>query len=98
MRRSMLTGSRKFAIRPHRKTCTCCVLATGRGMEKVWTARTWVTEASDSSLSMYYDARTRQLRFSSLEQGDIVEIEYSISPNLRSSPYGKYFGELVFFA
>jgi len=55
-------------------------------------------EASDSSLSMYYDARTRQLRFSSLEQGDVVEIEYSISPNLRSSPYGKYFGELVFFA
>lgn len=55
-------------------------------------------EESDSSLSMYYDARTRALRFSSLEKGDVVEVEYSISPALHSSQYGKYFGELVFFA
>ncbi|HKT49419.1 MAG TPA: DUF3857 domain-containing protein [Candidatus Angelobacter sp.] len=55
-------------------------------------------EESDSSLSMYYDARTRALRFTGLEKGDVVEVEYSISPALRSSQYGKYFGELVFFA
>lgn len=55
-------------------------------------------EESDSSLSMYYDARTRALRFTGLEKGDVIEVEYSISPALRSSQYGKYFGELVFFA
>ncbi|HEU5413039.1 MAG TPA: DUF3857 domain-containing protein [Candidatus Angelobacter sp.] len=55
-------------------------------------------EESDSSLSMYYDARTRALRFTGLEKGDVVEVEYAMSPALRSSQYGKYFGELVFFA
>ncbi|MGE5322792.1 MAG: DUF3857 domain-containing protein, partial [Actinomycetota bacterium] len=50
------------------------------------------------SRSMYYDTRTRQLRFSGLERGDVLEIEYSLSPILTSSPYGSYFGELVSFA
>lgn len=55
-------------------------------------------QAEAVSHSMYYDARTRQLRFSGLEKGDVVEIEYSLSPILASSPYGGYFGELVSFA
>jgi len=53
---------------------------------------------SESPVSMYYDVHLRQLRFPGLEQGDVVEIEYSLSPVLPSSPYGDYFGELVFFA
>lgn len=55
-------------------------------------------QPDDASRSMYYDARTRQLRFAGLERGDVVEIEYSLSPTLASSPYGTYFGELVSFA
>lgn len=53
---------------------------------------------AESPVSMYYDVRLRQLRFPGLERGDVVEIEYSLSPVLPSSPYGDYFGELVFFA
>ena len=55
-------------------------------------------QPADSSVSMYYDRRTRQLRLPGLERGDVVEIEYALSPVLGSSPYGSYFGELVFFA
>lgn len=51
-----------------------------------------------ASRSMYYDGRTRQLRFSGLEPGDVVEIEYTLSPLLAAGPYGSYFGELVSFA
>ncbi|HEX5434249.1 MAG TPA: DUF3857 domain-containing protein [Candidatus Angelobacter sp.] len=50
------------------------------------------------SRSLYYDARIRQLRFSGLERGDVVEIEYSLSPILTFGSYGNYFGELVSFA
>ncbi len=55
-------------------------------------------QPGDSLASMYYDRRTRQLRFADLERGDVVEVEYSLSPVLPSNPYGRYFGELVFFA
>lgn len=55
-------------------------------------------QTEDSPASMYYGTRTHQLRFPALERGDVVEIEYSLSPTLSSSPYGSYFGELVFFA
>ncbi|HEU4416701.1 MAG TPA: DUF3857 domain-containing protein [Candidatus Angelobacter sp.] len=55
-------------------------------------------EAADSYVSMYYDMRSRQLRFAGLEKGDIVEMEYSLSPKLHTSDYNGYFGELVLFA
>jgi transglutaminase-like putative cysteine protease len=54
-------------------------------------------ELADYS-SMYYDMRSRQLRYSSLEKGDVVELEYSITPKVRASAYNGYFGELVLFA
>ncbi|HKD78259.1 MAG TPA: DUF3857 domain-containing protein [Candidatus Angelobacter sp.] len=54
-------------------------------------------ELADYS-SMYYDMRSRQLRYGSLEKGDVVELEYSITPKLRTSAYNGYFGELVLFA
>jgi len=55
-------------------------------------------QPSDSSPSMYYDSRTRQLRFARLAPGDVLEVEYALTPVLRSSPYGHYFGEMVSFA
>jgi cellulose synthase operon protein C len=54
-------------------------------------------EPAETSGAMYHDARTRQLRFASIELGDMVEVEYTLAPLERSSPYGNYFGELVFF-
>lgn len=77
---------------------------------KVVRARVWkkdgsvldAQEVGDRELpdysSMYYDMRSRQLRYSSLEKGDVVELEYSITPKLRNSAYSGYFGELVLFA
>ena len=47
---------------------------------------------------MYYDMSLHQLRFSGLEKGDVVELEYSLVPRRRSAPYNGYFGELVLFA
>jgi transglutaminase-like putative cysteine protease len=55
-------------------------------------------EYDDTLVSTYYDARLRQLRFSGLEKGDVVELEYSLTPKRRSAPYSGYFGELVLFA
>ncbi len=55
-------------------------------------------EDSDSPGSMYYDMSLEQFRFSGLEKGDVVELEYSLVPRRRSAPYNGYFGELVLFA
>ena len=55
-------------------------------------------EDADTLVSMYYDMRLHQLRFAGLEKGDVVELEYSLTPRRRSAPYNGYFGELVLFA
>jgi cellulose synthase operon protein C len=55
-------------------------------------------EDSDTPGSMYYDMTLEQFRFSGLEKGDVVELEYSLVPRRRSAPYNGYFGELVLFA
>src|SRR5436305_287662 len=47
---------------------------------------------------MFYDMRLHQLRFAGLEKGDVVELEYSLTPKRHSPPYSGYFGELVLFA
>jgi transglutaminase-like putative cysteine protease/Flp pilus assembly protein TadD len=76
---------------------------------KIVRARTWkkdgsVLDAQDlgdrelAEYSMYYDMRSRQLRFPGLEKGDALELEYAVMPRLRSAPYNGYFGELVLFA
>jgi transglutaminase-like putative cysteine protease len=76
---------------------------------KVVRARIWkkdgsVLDAQDlgdrelADYSMYYDMRSRQLRYPGLEKGDAVELEYSVTPKLRSSAHDGYFGELVLFA
>ncbi|HSK43614.1 MAG TPA: DUF3857 domain-containing protein [Candidatus Binatia bacterium] len=55
-------------------------------------------EDSDTPGSMYYDMSLQQFRFSGLEKGDVVELEYSLVPRRRTAPYNGYFGELVLFA
>lgn len=52
---------------------------------------------ADTSISMYYDSRTRTLRYPAAEKGDVVELEYRLSPAGKDNPYGDYFGELVTF-
>jgi transglutaminase-like putative cysteine protease/thioredoxin-like negative regulator of GroEL len=53
---------------------------------------------AETPVSMYYDMRLHQLRFAGLEKGDVVELEYSLTPKRRSAHYSGYFGELVLFA
>lgn len=55
------------------------------------------TTVGDASVAAYYDLRTRQLRFRDLSVGDVVELEYTLTPASRENPYGKYFAELVPF-
>ena len=52
---------------------------------------------ADASEAMYYDGRSRELRFPSLEKGDVLELDYRITPTLMKNPYGTYFGDLVAF-
>ena len=55
-------------------------------------------ELADNYVSMYYDMRSHQLRFAGLEKGDVVELEYSLTPTQRARTSNGYFGELVLFA
>jgi len=52
---------------------------------------------ADSGEAMYYDGRSRELRFPSLEKGDVLELDYRIAPTQARNPYGAYFGDLVAF-
>ena len=73
---------------------------------RVWKPNGSVIEAQeegeyavgDTTVSMYYDMRSRQLRFAGMEKGDVVELEYSLAPTLKTSPYPGYFGQLITLA
>lgn len=73
---------------------------------RVWKANGKVFDAQedgetlvgDSTTAMYYDTRSRRLRFIGVEKGDVVEVEYQVSPTLKTNPYSGYFGELVTLA
>ena len=52
---------------------------------------------SDEKAGLYYDTRSRSVRFPSLQKGDVIELEYKISPKSAKNPYGDYFGSLVAF-
>ena len=56
------------------------------------------TPVADNNVSMYYDMRARQIRFTRLEKGDVAELDYSLVPTSPHPPYAGYFGELVTFA
>jgi transglutaminase-like putative cysteine protease/tetratricopeptide (TPR) repeat protein len=55
------------------------------------------SSVADTNISMYYDTRSRSFRFPSLQKGDVIELEYRISPRSNLNPYGSYFGSLVAF-
>jgi transglutaminase-like putative cysteine protease/tetratricopeptide (TPR) repeat protein len=55
------------------------------------------TSVADLSTAMYYDTRSHVLRFPTIEKGDVVELEYRVSPSSNVNPYGNYFGSLVAF-
>ncbi len=51
----------------------------------------------DAAVAMYYDGRSRVLRFPGLEKGDVLELDYRILPASSVNAYGDYFGDLVVF-
>ena len=55
------------------------------------------TGYADAAISMYYDTRQRIVRFPHLAKGDVVELEYRISPKTNVNPYGAYYGGLITF-
>jgi transglutaminase-like putative cysteine protease/cytochrome c-type biogenesis protein CcmH/NrfG len=55
------------------------------------------SRVSDASEAMYYDSRSREVDFPGLEKGDVIELDYSLSPTTTVNPYGNYFGNLVVF-
>jgi len=55
------------------------------------------SSSSDSTFATYDDLRSRQYRFRDLRPGDVLELEYTITPLLNENPYGKYFAQLVAF-
>ncbi|HLH09458.1 MAG TPA: DUF3857 domain-containing protein [Terriglobales bacterium] len=55
------------------------------------------TGYADAAVSMYYDTRQRIVSFPHLAKGDVLELEYRISPKTEVNPYGNYFGGLITF-
>jgi hypothetical protein len=52
----------------------------------------------DHSLSMYFDSRTRDLRFPRLSPGDLVEIDYLLLPAAALNPWAGYYAHLDLFS
>jgi transglutaminase-like putative cysteine protease len=47
--------------------------------------------------AMYFDSRTRDLRFAQLKPGDVVEIEYHLLPASELNPWAGYYARLDLF-
>lgn len=54
-----------------------------------------VDSEEDASIALYDDFQ--RFRFRSLRAGDVIELEYTISPRENENPYGQYFAEIVAF-
>ncbi len=52
---------------------------------------------ADRASAMFYDARSRTIRFASAEAGDVIELEYRIKPATNVNPYGNYFASMQVF-
>jgi cellulose synthase operon protein C len=52
---------------------------------------------ADRASAMYYDVRSRVVRYPGAEPGDIVELEYKIIPVTDANPYGNYFASMQNF-
>ncbi|PYY23055.1 MAG: hypothetical protein DMG62_10390 [Acidobacteria bacterium] len=55
------------------------------------------SSVADSSAATYDDLRTRQYRLKDLRAGDVIELEYTITPLTTENPYGQYFAQLIAF-
>ena len=53
---------------------------------------------ADRGLLMYFDSRTRDLRFPRLEPGDLVEIDYLLLPAAAVNPWAGYYAHLDLFS
>ncbi len=51
----------------------------------------------ERSSSMYFDSRSRDLHFSQLEPGDVVEVEYHLLPATEVNPWAGYYARLDLF-
>jgi len=51
----------------------------------------------ERSSAMYFDSRTRDLRFAGLEPGDLVEVEYFLLPASEVNPWAGYYARLDLF-
>jgi transglutaminase-like putative cysteine protease len=63
---------------------------------------TEATESADQpvverSSSMYFDSRERELHFSHLRLGDVVEVEYYLAPATEVNPWAGYYARLDLF-
>jgi transglutaminase-like putative cysteine protease len=47
--------------------------------------------------SMYFDSRSRELRFARLQPGDLVEIEYRLLPAAEANPWTGYYARIDLF-
>ena len=54
-------------------------------------------QAEEGAAAMFYDARSRTVRFPGVEKGDVVELDYRLTPEAKTNPYGRYFADLVIF-
>jgi transglutaminase-like putative cysteine protease len=98
-----LQGARSFSPRPVTYAAmseTLCVVRArvlkrdGREVEATVSADQPVVERS---ASMYFDSRSRELHFSQLEPGDVVEIEYFLLPAAEVNPWAGYYARLDLF-
>lgn len=98
-----LQGARSFSPRPVTYAAMserlCVVRARvlkrdGREVEATVSADQPVVERS---ASMYFDSRSRDLHFSQLEPGDVVEIEYHLLPAAEVNPWAGYYARLDLF-
>jgi transglutaminase-like putative cysteine protease/Tfp pilus assembly protein PilF len=55
------------------------------------------SNVAEPGAAMFYDVRARRLRFRGLEPGDVLELDYRVTPSTRTNAYGDYFGDLVVF-
>jgi transglutaminase-like putative cysteine protease/tetratricopeptide (TPR) repeat protein len=53
--------------------------------------------AEEGTAAMFYDARSRTVRFPGVERGDVIELDYRLTPETKTNPYGRYFADLVIF-
>jgi transglutaminase-like putative cysteine protease len=53
---------------------------------------------ADRSVLMFFDSRTRDLRFPHLEPGDLVEIDYRLLPASEVNPWAGYYARLDLFS